>query len=133
MGELPLSGPCTIQAITQHLIFLVWGKWPSIAMLMSDTGPFWKALQLHHSLNSITNPQGFGCHLTTLEKYCSDTGTLALSKTYKLLNTPSEQPHLPCIWKIGDGTKPYIYVRPTTMHCGFSLKSSICTKIQEAN
>lgn len=79
---------------TSH--FLSTDGWPSITTLISQTGqfklPFWKALQLHHFLHSLTNPQTFKSSLTTFEDYCLDEGTLPqiLSKTYSLLVTPPE-------------------------------------------
>lgn len=81
-------------------------SWLSIIALMSDTGsfklPFWNALQLHHFFNSIPNPQRFNRSLTSFEEYCSDEGTWTqvLSKTYTLLNTPSDQPYLPFMQKL---------------------------------
>lgn len=62
---------------------------------------FWCAAQIHHFLHSIPNPQKFNRQLTTFEEYCSGVNPLprVLSKTYELLNTPPEQPQLPCLIK----------------------------------
>lgn len=83
--------------------FVTDGRWPTVPELTNATGmyqlPFWKAVKVHHFLHSIPNPQDFSRQLTTFEEYCTGNEPLAktLSKMYMLLNTPSTQPHLPCL------------------------------------
>lgn len=85
--------------------FLEDNQWPSIQSLTSDTGhfglPFWKAIWLHHFLHSIANPAKFNRTLMTFEDYCRDEEVLpqVLSKTYAMLNSPSEQPDMSFIQK----------------------------------
>lgn len=75
-------------------------QWASIQSLTNDNGdfrlPFWKAIRLHRFLHSVPEPTRFKRDMTTLEEYCRGEGTLSqvLSKTYSLLNTPTEQPDL---------------------------------------
>lgn len=119
--------------------FVKHDRWPSIVELMDPTGPFtltfWNAVQIHHFLQTIANPQSYTRPLTSFEEICSDTEpiTQILSRMYTLLNTPMQPPSLSCITKW-----------ETDLHCTFtavqkqnmivlSLKSSICTKIQETN
>lgn len=71
----------------------------------------------------------------TFEDYCLDKGTLTqvLSKTYTLLNSPSEQPQLSFYkkWKV-DLNRSFTVTQKQNI-LRFALKSSICTKIQEPN
>lgn len=56
-----------------------------------------------------------------------------LSKTYSLLNTPLEQPQLHCLVKWETDLNRTFTVAQKQNIIRFSLKSSICTKIQENN
>lgn len=106
---------------------------------MATPGPYrltiWRALQLHHYLQSLPNPQGVSRNLTTFEEYCSDGGTLpqVLSKTYNLLITLSEPTELSCLkhWETDLCQIFKAWQRQNIIK--FSLKSSICTKLQETN
>lgn len=104
-----------------------------LELLMDDTGPFklpfWTAIQLQHFFNSLPHLQHLGPYLKSLEEYCSDEDTIprVLSKTYNLLNCPAAQPHLSFIYK---RERDFWGIR---LRLRFSLKSSICTKIQETN
>lgn len=119
--------------------FVIAGSWPTLPELTEVTGkyqlPFWKAVQLHHLLHLIPGPQDLSRPLTTFEEYCTGTEPLAkpLSKMYSLLNTPSIQPHLPCLerWERDLNRKFSETQKQTIIRCAF--KSSCCTKIQETN
>lgn len=96
---------------------------------------FRSGMQLHHFLHSIANPSQFSRSLTTFEDYCLDEGVLpqVLSKTYALLNFPSDQPQLSFLqkWEVDLNQSFTVLERQNILR--FSLKSSICTKIQETN
>lgn len=78
-------------------------RWPSITDLTNPAGdyhlPFWKAAQLHHFLHSLPGPQVFARQQTLFEDLCTGEGPIAhiLSQTYFLVNSPKEQPPLPCL------------------------------------
>lgn len=95
---------------------------------------FWRALQLHHFLCSLPYPQGFGRQQTTFEEYCSDEGTLpqVLSKSYSSLITPSDEQSRSCLRKWNRDLNCSFTSDQQNIIC-FSLKSSICTKIQETS
>lgn len=106
---------------------------------MEPTGafrlPFWSALQLHHFLHSLQTPGRFDRRLSTFEEYCSEDGVLTqvLSKTYSLLISPPEHLHLPWLEK-WEKEMNRTFTRSQQQNIvRFSLKSSICTKIQESN
>lgn len=95
--EKPGTGSCVLRTLhksgcDQASSFLRAEQRPSVELLVNNTGPFklpfWNALQLHHFLNSIPNPQCFGHHLTTFEELCSYEGILSqvLSKKRKTDN-----------------------------------------------
>lgn len=121
------------------MYFLEGTHWPSIEALTSPTGqfqlPFWKAIRLHHFLFSIANPAQFDRVLTIFEEYCRDTGDISqvLSKTYSLLNTPQQQPDLIFLQKCEMDLQRCFTNTQKQNIIRFSLKSSICTKIQETN
>lgn len=96
---------------------------------------FWNAAQLHHFLQTIPNPQTYTRSLTTFEEYCSETEPLpqVLSKMYALLNTPPQQPCLPCITKLETDLHRTFSTSQKPNMISFSLKSSLCTKMQETN
>lgn len=97
--------------------------------------PFWSAIQLHHFIHSLANPTHFQRTVTTFENYCLDEGKLpqVLSKTYALLNSPSEQPDLSFLRK-WEAELQWTFTKTQIQNIlRFSLKSSICTKIQETN
>lgn len=119
--------------------FVVTGRWPSMIELTSDSGsfqiPFWSAAKIHHFLHTIPNPQNFTRQLTAYEEYCSGTGHLpqVLSKAYSLLNSPQEQPGLPGIVKRESELHRTFTSKQKENIIRFSLKASICTKMQETN
>lgn len=83
----------------------------------------------------MPNPQRFGQPLKTFEEHCSTEGTLpwVLFMTYHLLASLIEQPTLPFLgkWeKCLDRTFTFAQVQHILM---FTLKSFICTKVQETN
>lgn len=119
--------------------FVQQNKWPSISELMDPVGPFkllfWNAARIHHFLQTFPNPQSYTRPLTTFEECCKDTEPLpqTLYKMYSLLNTPPQPPRLPCIMKWEtDLQRTFTTVQKQNM-ISFSLKSSICTKVQETN
>lgn len=83
--------------------FVSGGKWPTISDLSNPAGvyhlPFWKAVQLHHFLHSLPDPQDFTREQMPFEALCSEDTPLAhiLSQTYMLLISPATQPHLTCL------------------------------------
>lgn len=56
------------------------GAWPLLQSLMDHNGPFhldiWRALQSHNILQTLPAPDNCCRNLTTLEDYCSESGTL---------------------------------------------------------
>lgn len=119
--------------------FIVEGKWPSILELTDQTGtfqlPFWRAVQLHDFLHSLPRPQEFARQQTSFEDLCSGTDLLAhiLSQTYTLLNTPKEQPQLPCLTRCERDLNCTFSAAQKQRIISLALKSSTCTKIQETN
>lgn len=115
------------------------GRWRTLTELSDSSGQykldFFRALQLHHFLNTINPPNTTDMPLTTLEEICTETGTIlhTLSLMYKLLITPTEEyrnlhidkweEDLSC--QFTDTQKQHILT--------FTHKSSICAKIQETN
>lgn len=121
------------------LRFVTQDRWPSMTELIDPAGlfklTFWNAVKLHHFLQTIPNPQSYTRPLTTFEDICSDTEPIKqiLSQMYTLLNTPAQTPDLPCITKWEkDLLCTFTAVQKQNMIV-LSLKSSICTKIQETN
>lgn len=86
--------------------------------------PFWSAVQIHHFLHTIPNPQNFACQLSTFEEYCLGTDHLYqdLSKAYSLLNRPPEQPCLPCLVKWETDLHPTFTPKQKLNIFRFSLK-----------
>lgn len=119
--------------------FVTKEKWPTIPELRDPSGPFqltfWNAVQIHHFLQSIPDPHSFDGQLTTFEEYFSDEGSLpqVLSKTYALLNTSPEQSQLPYLSKWETDLHRTFTAPQKENMIRFSLKSSLCTKIQETN
>lgn len=113
--------------------------WTSIQSLTNDNGgfqlSFWKAIRLHHFLYSIPELMRYKRDMTMLEEYCRGEGTLpqVLSKTYSLLNTPTEQPDLLFLQKWEQDLQCNFTAAQTQNILQLTLKSSICTKIQERN
>lgn len=139
-GLSPTEFPSLRESGIDHAArFVLAGKWPFISDLCNSVGnyhlPFWKAVQLHNFLHSLPDPQDFAREQTPFESLCAEDTPLAhiLSQTYSMLISPTTPPQLHCLasWE-------------KDLHCTFSptqrqqiislsLKSSLCTKLQETN
>lgn len=115
------------------------GHWRTLTELSDSTGQykldFFRALQLHHFLNTMNPPNTTDMPLTTLEEICTETGTIlhTLSLMYKLLITPTEDCQNPYIDKWEEDLNCQFTETQKQHILTFTHKSSICAKIQETN
>lgn len=119
--------------------FVKAGRWYTIAELSDPAGPFrldfLRSRQLSHFLHSLKPPADSDQSLTTLEKICNASGTIAhtLSLTYSLLNTPQADFIPPGLLKWERKLNCHFNTTKRQHILRFTHKSSICAKIQETN
>lgn len=77
--------------------FLNLDRWPSIPTLMQPDGrfalDFWRTLQLHHFLQTLSSPTEYRKSPTPFESHCMEVGTLprTLPTMYSILISPPEE------------------------------------------